>query len=305
MTETVASQLSDHLQHDHPVLSTDTKYKAVNFVETYTGRMFFPRDPKAADLSIIDIAHHLAQQCRYSGATEWPYSIAQHCCLLSDYVTGVLKGSPLDALQMLLHDGAEAYLLDVPRPIKQFLPDYRTWDHNIQMCIRAWIGLSEVPIPVWQDELDSRIIADERAQLMSDSGNDWQHDVEPLDIAIEQWGSRQSEQQFLMRYARYSHEAFGEHRYLRSGWGISTDSRYTPPFRTAGSDVAQRGERDRVITDLVEVDVLGGVGRVALRSPDGMMVRDTRAGSFPRPAWRWMHGKFDLTNSGDDNALDS
>ena len=44
--------------------------------------------------------------------------------------------------------------------------------------------------------------------------------------------------------------------------------------------------------------MLGGVGRVALRSPDGMMIRDTRAGTFPRPAWRWIHGSFDLVAPG-------
>lgn len=296
MTEASAEKLAT-------VLATDTKYKAVSYVESYTGRMVFPRDPKPEYFTIIDIAHHLSNDCRYSGATEVFFSTAQHCCLLCDYVMKVRKGTPLDGIQILMHDGAEAYLRDIPRPIKQFLPDYRTWDYNLTMSIRSWLGLSGVPIPSWQDELDSRIIADERAQLMSDSGNDWQHNVEPLGINIDPWGSRAAEQQFLMRYASLSKLHFGTPQYLRSGWGLPTDATFQP-FRTGGSDVMQYGETDAAaLTDLVEVDLRGGVGRVPFRSPDGMMIRDTKGGQFPRPAWRWLHGNFTLTNTGVDNGL--
>lgn len=302
--ETEASKLSDHLQHDHAVLSTDTKYKAVEYVETYTGRMFFPKAPRTQDVTIIDIAHHLSNDCRYSGATDSFYCTAQHCCLLADYVQIIRKGTPLDCLQILIHDGAEAYLRDIPRPIKQFLPEYRKWDHAVQMCIRSWAGLGGVPIPEWQDEVDSRIIHDERAQLMSDSGNDWQHKGEPLGIFIEPWASKQAEQQFLMRYATYMHQIFGKHQYLRSGWGMPTHSKFVPTWRTEGSDVTQYGLAEPItITDLIEVDTRGGVGRVVVRSADGMMKRDTSAGSFPRPAWKWLHGDFTLLNHGADNGL--
>ena len=229
-------------------------------------------------------------------------STAQHCCLLADFVERVVKGStPLDCLQILIHDSAEAYLVDIPRPVKQYMPEYRKWDKKITMVIRSWLGLGDVPIPDWQDELDSRIIVDERAQLMSDSGLDWgHHDLEALDIYIEPWTPRVAEQQFLMRYASYTKKVFGKHHYLRSGWGVPTNATFKEfPFRTGGSDIAQRGEVEpKLITDLIEVDLLGGVGRVALRSPDGMMVRDTKAGTFPRPAWRWLHGRFELASSG-------
>ena len=224
-------------------------------------------------------------------------STAQHCCLLSNYVEKHMKGSTaLDALQILMHDSAEAYLVDIPRPVKQHMPEYRKWDKTITMVIRSWLGIGDVPIPEWQDELDSRIIMDERAQLMSDSGLEWKHNLEPLGIFIDPWVPPVAEQQFLMRYAHFTKKIFGTHRYLRSGWGVPTHSVFQEfPFRTGGSDIAQKGAVDpRIITDLQEVDLLGGVGRVALRSPDGMMMRDTRAGTFPRPAWRWLHGRFDL-----------
>lgn len=311
--ETEASRLSDHLQHDHPAvpvrgkpdpadvaqasedrkLATDTAYRAVSFIETYTGRAFYPLRPRVEDVSIIDIAHHLSNQCRYSGATESFYSTAQHSCILADHVERQRKGTPLDCLEILMHDGAEAYLVDVPRPIKQFLPDYRKWDFAITMCIREWLGLKDRPLPTWQDEVDSRIIVDERAQIMSDSGLDWKHDLVPLGVEITPWEPKKAEEQFLMRYATYSRKVYGTHQYLRSGWGIPMQSGYVP-FTTAGSDVAQRGEQAEIITDLIEVDLRGGVGRVALRSEDGMMIRDTKAGKFPRPTCKFIHGKFEL-----------
>ena len=290
MSLVVTSSLTPHDPHD-------TAYKAVDFIETYTGQPFWPLNPTKEHVSIIDIAHALSNQCRYSGATQNFYSTAQHCCLLSNYVEKNMKGSTaLDALQILMHDSAEAYLVDVPRPVKQHMPEYRKWDKTITMVIRSWLGIGDVPIPEWQDELDSRIIMDERAQLMSDSGLEWKHNLEPLGIFIDPWVPPVAEQQFLMRYAHFTKKIFGTHRYLRSGWGVPTHSVFQEfPFRTGGSDIAQKGAVDpRIITDLQEVDLLGGVGRVALRAPDGMMMRDTRAGTFPRPAWKWIHGSFDL-----------
>jgi hypothetical protein len=280
-----------------PLLDTDTQYKAVNFIETYTGRAFWPLEPKVEDVSIIDIAHNLANQCRYSGATQFFYSTAQHCCLLADYVEQH-GGSPIDCLQILMHDAPETYLVDVPRPVKQFMPEYRKWDKAINDVIRAWLCIGHLPIPTWQDELDSRIIVDERAQVMSDSGLVWGHDLEPLYLRIDPWLPAVAEQEFLMRYATYAKAVYGTHQYLRSGWGIPTKCTFKEfPFGTLGGDVPMRGAFDsKQITDLVEVDLRGGVGRVALRSPDGMMVRDTKAGRFPRPAWRWLHGKFELTS---------
>lgn len=288
----------DRLRAEPKKLTTDTAYKAVNFIATYTGRQMFPLSPTPDMVTIIDIAHHLANQCRYSGASMFMYSTAQHCCLLFDYVRKVRKGTPLDCLQILMHDAAEYALVDMPRPVKQHMPEYRKWDYTLTMCIRQWVGLGSEPIPPWQDELDSRIIMDEREQVIFDQDTDWQHSLEPLGIVIEPWEPHHAEQQFLARYAHCTHEVFGTPQYLRSGWGIPLTSIYQPNFRTEGSDIAQHGDTEpRTITDLLEVDIRGGCGRVALRSPDGMMIRDRSAGKFPRPAWEFIHGAFQLTEA--------
>ncbi len=79
---------------------------------TYTGRLVYPYEPERSEFAIDDIAHHLALVNRYCGASPQPYSVAQHSVLVAKY-------SGKWALEGLLHDAAEAYLQDLPQPVKQ------------------------------------------------------------------------------------------------------------------------------------------------------------------------------------------
>lgn len=277
--------MPDYLNVPEIALPTDTAYKAVGFIETYTGRAFWPLKPTAEALSVIDIAHALSNQCRYSGHVGYFYSVAQHSCLLAKWLADN-GGSPQDCLQMLMHDAPEAYLVDVPRPIKQYMPDYRQWDYDLNSVIRQWMGWADLPIPAMQDELDSRIIVDERAALMSKSDLNWGHELEPLGLKIVPWSPLDAERSFLTQYAAYSHAAYGKHYYINENWGIPVMVHYE-----TGSD----SRRASHATDLIEVDVRGGVGRIKVRDDEGILVRDKNGGTFPRPDWEWWHGKFALT----------
>ena len=83
-----------------------------DWIQTYTGRKFYPTHPRAADVHILDIAHHLSLRCRFSGGCREFYSVAQHSVLVSQMVP------EQDALWGLLHDAAEAYTGDLIRPLK-------------------------------------------------------------------------------------------------------------------------------------------------------------------------------------------
>ena len=80
-------------------------------MSTYTGKKFFPFDPRPEQICIEDIAHGLSMLCRFSGQCPYFYSVAEH----SIYVVHCLP----DNLQLegLLHDASEAYLADLPRPV--------------------------------------------------------------------------------------------------------------------------------------------------------------------------------------------
>lgn len=76
--------------------------------------------PCAAPPCIRDIAHHLANLCRYNGATWRHYSVAEHSLLVATILR--LRGeSPAVQLAGLLHDAHEAYLGDVSTPIKALI----------------------------------------------------------------------------------------------------------------------------------------------------------------------------------------
>lgn len=267
-------------------LETDTAYAANDWIETHTGRKFFVMNPTVEAITIFDIAHALSNQCRYSGHTDPFYSTAQHCCLCAAYADS--KGaSPIDSLQILMHDAAEAYVVDVPRPIKQFLPEYRKIEFGVNATIREWLRIGRLPLPAIQDEIDSRIIVDERRAVMRHGlHNEWLGATKLLGIKVVPWASRWAEQQFLMRYAAYTYAAFGAHLYL--------DESYVPGRLQASCDTAEG------VNDLVEVDFLGNCAKVKRRDPDsGMLIRD-RDAAVPAPAWEWMHGEFTRIEGAED-----
>lgn len=78
---------------------------------TYSGKFVNPLDIHPEDLCLQDIAHALALRSRFGGHCATFYSVAQHCCLAAMFTK---ESRPL----ALLHDAAEAYLCDVPGPLK-------------------------------------------------------------------------------------------------------------------------------------------------------------------------------------------
>jgi hypothetical protein len=265
---------------ERKLFDTDTAYKAVSFIETYTGRAFYPLRPEPSVFTVMDIAHALSNQCRYSGHTKRFFSTAQHCCLLAVYASE--KGaSPLDCAQVLMHDAPEAYLVDIPRPVKQFMPEYRKWDHDIDQALRQWLGWENLPRPDFLDDLDSRCIVDERAALMSKSGLDWGHDFTKLGLKIMPWTPQQAEECFLKLWANYMSAASGRLVYLDYNWGVPSTLKVTQPV---SSD-------HPFVEDVIAVDMLGGVAKVAIREQ-----RDREAGIFPAPEFEFRHGTFQLTD---------
>lgn len=82
------------------------------WIQTYSGKRINLLDPKVEDICIEDIAQALSMQCRFSGHCKEFYSVAQHSLFVSKMC------EPQDALHGLLHDASEAYLVDIPKPLK-------------------------------------------------------------------------------------------------------------------------------------------------------------------------------------------
>lgn len=89
-------------------------------IRTASGRTVPLLAPQASHIRFGDVAQHLARINRFAGATETPYSVAQHAVLVSQ-ITAQLSPSPEVQLWGLLHDAHEAYLGDVTTPVKHAL----------------------------------------------------------------------------------------------------------------------------------------------------------------------------------------
>src|SRR5689334_25068051 len=81
-----------------------------------SGAWFDFAAPHDSPFTIEDIAHGLANICRYSGQCRRFYSVAEHALLVAETAAGF-------ELEALMHDAAEAFLGDITRPLKQMLPE--------------------------------------------------------------------------------------------------------------------------------------------------------------------------------------
>lgn len=181
-------------------MSDVSQISKVGFIETFTGKMFQFADPTEDMICIEDIAHALSNLCRYNGHCQRFYSVAEHSILLSEaYVWGNEV-----AFAMLMHDASEAYLCDIPRPIKYTLPDYRTLEAKLDQAIAKKFGL-EWPHPNVVREWDGRAILDERSQAMSRSKNNWNMEgLHALGITLHFWSPPEAEARFLANFHRLS-----------------------------------------------------------------------------------------------------
>lgn len=89
-------------------------------IEVGSGRYVDVYRPDPATLSEPDIARALSFTCRYGGHVKRFYSVAEHALLVYDLLRWQGADDRL-LLAALFHDAAEAYLGDVPSPLKYAL----------------------------------------------------------------------------------------------------------------------------------------------------------------------------------------
>lgn len=166
-----------------------------DWMQTYTGRQFWPIDPRADEVCIEDIAHSLSMMCRYAGHCIRFYSVAEHSVLLAR------AASPENALWALLHDASEAYLVDVPRPVKPFLPGYREAEATVMLAVCDRFGLPWL-MPDEVKALDNGILGDEQRQNMAPPPKPWYHNGEPIGAVLQFWSPEQAKTEFLAEFAR-------------------------------------------------------------------------------------------------------
>ena len=174
----------------------ETAARAGDWMQTYSGKVFWPMDPHPEDVDIDDIAHALSMLCRFGGHTKWFYSVAEHCCHVHDFAPRQHRG------WALLHDAAEAYLVDVPRPVKHALAVYKEAEALLLGVIATKFGLRGA----FPDEvkcLDNRILVDECQQAMGGPTKPWSGDEKPLGVQLQFWSPARACAEFRERFWAY------------------------------------------------------------------------------------------------------
>lgn len=167
------------------------------WIQTYTGRKVWPLSLRSEDVCIEDIAHSLSNLCRFTGHVKSFYSVAQHSVLVSFYC------DPEDALWGLLHDATEAYLIDLPRPLKRH-PDfafYRSAEDDATKVLAEVFGLP-LTMPPSVKLADARLLATEARDLMSPMHPDWRNMEAPYTRRIIAWSPDAARSAFLTRFRR-------------------------------------------------------------------------------------------------------
>lgn len=175
----------------------NTTQRIGDWMQTYSGMQVFPLDPQPYELDIQDIAHSLAMQCRFNGHTKVFYSVAEHCCHVSDILPAPLK------LTGLMHDASEAYLCDLPRPIKRspgFADAYLIAERNLERIIAVRFGF-EFPYDSAIHDADNRLLCTEALQLMTPLHPEWKDRHRTIEgLVLPCWSPEEAREQFLNRY---------------------------------------------------------------------------------------------------------
>lgn len=173
-----------------------------HYIMTFLGHRFYPLRPRVEDVFIEDIAHSLAQQCRFTGHTKKPVTTAEHCVRVSQFSANE------DMLAGLLHDAGEAYASDVARPLKHqpIMAFYRELEHNIQAVVfkRFGLGPDKPPSVAVADKMMTGIEARDQMHPIVLTDERWAEFIDPIRdhpfSMKEPWAHERAEREFLVRY---------------------------------------------------------------------------------------------------------
>lgn len=130
------------------------------WIQTYTGGAFDFENPENHLFSVKDIARSLALIPRFNGHTNRHYSVAEHSVRAS-YLAP--EGFEFEAL---MHDTSEAYVCDVPTPLKKLLPDYRKIQERVEHAIAEQFVFPKEMSPEVK-KVDTRLLLTECKLLLT------------------------------------------------------------------------------------------------------------------------------------------
>ena len=169
------------------------------WIQTYSGHVFSLEPFDAEAIHIEDIAHALSMLCRFNGQCRRFYSVAEHSVHVS------LEIAPHLAQLGLMHDAAEAYLGDVPTPLKKKLPAFSDAENHLMQLIAQRFCFT-LPEEGEEDEkelkrADLQLLSDEKQVLMGPEPKPWPGLPVPRRVErIIGWSPDEAKKRFLERF---------------------------------------------------------------------------------------------------------
>lgn len=181
------------MNHSKSTVEIDAPKRRGDWLQTFTNVQFWPLDPRVSEIRLEDIAHALSNLCRFGGHSNSFYSVAQHSVLVAQHLPREL------ALQGLFHDATEAYLVDVPSPIKRHLSGYIEMEVRLARVIGEHFNVSLDPMHPEVNRQDVIALHTEKRDLKGPAPAKWSREIPVLWAeTIRPWGPFESEARFLM-----------------------------------------------------------------------------------------------------------
>lgn len=184
------------------------------WLQTFSGRAWCADAPFEYDYDIREIAHALSHINRFAGHTRQPYSVAQHSVHVAELVAdrviaGTLEGGLGMILGALLHDAAEAFMQDLPSPIKR-MPEMSLYCEAIRRTELAILGQFGLHASHEHEAIklaDLEMLAAERRDLLGDAlAEHWQWLPKAPSKRVEPVSPAFAKGAFLEAWERYGGE---------------------------------------------------------------------------------------------------
>lgn len=132
----------------------------MTWLGTLSGKKIDLLNPDPTQIELSDIAVALSRVPRFGGHTLGQWSVLQHSIAVSNLVSDQHK------LAALLHDASEAYICDIPSPLKRLLGDaYYEVERRVQEAIGKKFEVDLVNLPMAVKRADAIMLMTEHEKF--------------------------------------------------------------------------------------------------------------------------------------------
>ena len=167
-----------------------------NTIITSSGLYFDYDSPKPEQIKIEDIAQALSNTCRFGGHCNF-YSVAEHSYHCS-HLAHKYGFDNETILYALMHDAQEAYIGDMPKPLKLIMPEFQRLESKVETVINSLFDLKTEAKDVIK-AIDLQMLKAEKLHLFPKDRETWTGfgEIEAADVNIQCWQPDEARKRFL------------------------------------------------------------------------------------------------------------